>query len=170
MVIPQFWDEREPLALLLTFFSFTRKPVRWNKAKATMMGSQELNIKNPHVFSPADELPKHARAPLSNAHWTLLKVKPTGLPLETGNTRRKKGRSVGVKRRSDIVKRGTELNMLAWERKRVYSFSPNNDSTSDEQGAFSLTVRILAFRLHCFLFYFILSTHASDGRCVALRF
>lgn len=88
MVISQ-----EPLALLLTFFSFTVS-LRWNKAKAMMMVPQELLA----CFSPADELPKHARAPLSNAHWSLLKGKPTGLPLETGNTRRKKGRSVGVKK------------------------------------------------------------------------
>lgn len=160
MVIPQFLDEREPLALLLTFFSFTRKSMRWNKAKAMMMVSQVARMFFLQLTSFQNMLERH---------WAMRtgvcsKENPQGLPLETGNTRRKKGRSVGVKRRSDIIKRRTELNMLAWKRKRVYSFSPQQYLRRAGGVLTDCTHSCVSSAL--FFIYFILSTHASDGRCV----
>lgn len=160
MVIPQFLDERELLAFLFTFFSFLLESHR----DGTNQKLWCWCLKDcPHVFSPADELPKHARAPLSNAHWSSLKGKPTGLPVETGNTRRKKGRCVGVKRRSGIIKRRTELDMLCLGEKESNNFSPNNDSAQTSRGRSHCTHS-------CVFFYFILFWVRMRQTGVTLRF
>lgn len=83
--------------------------------------------------------------------------------METGNTRRKKGRCVGVKRRSGIIKRRTELDMLCLGEKESNNFSPNNDSAQTSRGRSHCTHSCVFF----VVFFFILSTHASDGRYVA---
>lgn len=121
-------------------------------------------IKNcSHVFLQLTKLPKHAREPLSNAHWSLLKGKPTGLPLETGNTRRKKGRSVGVKRRSDIIKRRTKHACL--REKESTRFPPTVLQTSRGRPHW-----LYAFLRFVCTVYFILFWVRMRQTDVALRF
>ncbi len=138
------------------FLTLTWKSWRLDKSKF-MMVSQGL----PVCFLSSWRASKHAGAPLSNAHWSLLKGKPTGLPLETGNTRRKEGRGVWVKRRSDIIKRRTEVNMHAREGAyRLLLFTQQCQYFIRAGGVTHSYVRSELFFICC-------SEYACVGRCVA---
>ncbi len=156
MGMSQYFVERELLAFLLTFSHFDLKVMKVGQIKIYDGVSRTARM-----FSSSWRASKHAGAPLSNAHWSLLKGKPTGLPLGTGNTRRKEGRGVWVKRRSDIIKRRTEVNMHAREGAyRLLLFTQQWQYFIRAGGVTHSYVRSELFFICC-------SEYACVGRCVA---